>query len=514
MRALIASLLLLLVAAPAAAEKTYSAQRFDARLRILPDGAMEVVETIVFRFESGTFQHVFRELSRRRTDGIEIVSAEMDGRALAFGKESGQVEVRNGSKLRVEWRFAPRTDSTNTFVLTYIVRGVVQRQAGRDVLEWVALPTEHDYRILESEVVLALPATPVVRPTVDSKRVAEVVLEPVGERVQILARGVGRNGWLRTRFEFEEGAVIAAAPAWQQRQIAARAVAPRWIAAAGIVLAGGLMFMFGLRQGYDSPHGAGATSGTVETPPDTLRPAVAGALASNGTVTLQHAMATLFALADRGVVTITEEPRKWGQRNFTLQRRQSNAALAPEDTAVLNLAFQHKGQTQDTVPLPQARNRVLRRLRDFKTAVDQELRSLGMLDGERMRVRDAVPGICHYLPHPRGAPRRPGDFPDAAVRRLAPDGSRRRRRSRHRRLHLLRRADASFERGSPPRRALARIPKASEGSRARTRPHDGGLSVPSAAVRGCTRPRRGVVEVRQEPPHWQSAMVPRAGRGG
>ncbi len=174
MRALIASLLLLLVAAPAAAEKTYSAQRFDARLRILPDGAMEVVETVVFRFESGTFQHVFRELSRRRTDGIEIVSAEMDGRALAFGKESGQVEVRNGSKLRVEWRFAPRTDSTNTFVLTYIVRGVVQRQAGRDVLEWVALPTEHDYRIDESEVVLALPATPVVRPTVDSKRVAEV----------------------------------------------------------------------------------------------------------------------------------------------------------------------------------------------------------------------------------------------------------------------------------------------------------------------------------------------------
>ena len=55
---------------------------------------MEVVETVVFRFESGTFTHVFRELPRRRTDAIEIVSAEMDGRALAFGKESGQVEVK------------------------------------------------------------------------------------------------------------------------------------------------------------------------------------------------------------------------------------------------------------------------------------------------------------------------------------------------------------------------------------------------------------------------------------
>ena len=330
MRALIASLLLLLVAAPAAAEKTYSAERFDARLRILPDGAMEVVETVVFRFESGTFQYVFRDLSRRRTDDIEIVSAEMDGRALAFGNESGQVEVGNGSKLRVKWRFAPRADSTNTFVLTYVVRGVVQRQAGHDVLDWVALPTEHEYRIDDSEIILELPAAPVVRPTAESKRVAQVVLEPGGERVQIIARGVGRNGWVRTRLEFEEGALIAAAPAWQRRQIAARAVAPRWMAAAGIVLGIGLMFLFALRQGYDSPHAVAGSPGTVETLPDALRPGVAGALAANGAVTLQHAMATLFALADRGVVTIIEEPRKWGQRHFTLQRRHTKLEVAPK----------------------------------------------------------------------------------------------------------------------------------------------------------------------------------------
>ena len=58
------------------------------------DGALEVVETVVFRFEGGTFDHVFRDLSRRRTDDIEVVSAEMDGRELPFGNESGQVEVQ------------------------------------------------------------------------------------------------------------------------------------------------------------------------------------------------------------------------------------------------------------------------------------------------------------------------------------------------------------------------------------------------------------------------------------
>jgi uncharacterized protein (TIGR04222 family) len=104
-------------------------------------------------------------------------------------------------------------------------------------------------------------------------------------------------------------------------------------------------------------------------------------------VSLQQAMATLFALADRGTVTITEEPRRWGQRHFTLHRQQARTPPSPEDTVVLDLAFRNKGQAQDAVSLSQARNRVASRLRDFKTAVNQELRALGLLDDERMRVR-------------------------------------------------------------------------------------------------------------------------------
>ena len=385
MRTLIASLLALAIAAPAAA-KSYSAERFDTRIRILPDGAVQVVETVVFRFVGGTFEHVYRDLSRRRADDIEVVSAEMDGRTLPVGGEPGQVEIRRRSNVRVRWRFPPRADSTHTFVLTYIVRGVVQRQAGHDVFEWIALPTEHDYSIDQSEIILELPAAPLARPTVDSRRVAGIVVEPGGRNVEILARGIGKDGWLKTRLEFDEGAIIAAAPAWQQRRNTARALAPRWATAAGIVLAAGLMFVFALRQRYDVPQRGGA-QGTVETPPDDLRPGVAGALAANGSITLQQAMATLFALADRGVLTITEEPRKWGQRIFTLHRRQVGRALPPEETAVLDLAFRHKGQAQNDVSLAQARNRIARHLRHFKAAVNQELRALGMLDNERVRLR-------------------------------------------------------------------------------------------------------------------------------
>src|SRR5262245_37413636 len=162
MRALIASLIAVLALSivPEAAAKTYSAEHFDSSIRILSNGSIEVVETVVFRFE-GEFTHVYRELSRRRIDDIEVVSAGMGGRALPFGTESGQVDVRRRrSNVRGEWKFALQADSRRTCVLTYIVRGVVQRAGGRDVFDWVALPTDHDYPISESQVSRESPVAP------------------------------------------------------------------------------------------------------------------------------------------------------------------------------------------------------------------------------------------------------------------------------------------------------------------------------------------------------------------
>ena len=69
--------------------KSYSADRFDSTVRVLPDGTLEVTETVVFRFQDGTFREVFREIPTRRTDGIEVVRAEMQGEPLPFGTEIG-----------------------------------------------------------------------------------------------------------------------------------------------------------------------------------------------------------------------------------------------------------------------------------------------------------------------------------------------------------------------------------------------------------------------------------------
>ena len=109
--------LLIVVAAGTLDAKSYTAERFDSAIRVLPGGDIEVDETLVLRFVDGTFTEVFRELPTRHTDGIEVISARMDERDLPFGNGVNQLEVRNRSQVRAIWRFAPTSGSTHTFTL-------------------------------------------------------------------------------------------------------------------------------------------------------------------------------------------------------------------------------------------------------------------------------------------------------------------------------------------------------------------------------------------------------------
>ncbi|HET7217222.1 MAG TPA: DUF2207 domain-containing protein, partial [Vicinamibacterales bacterium] len=331
---------------------------------------------------------------------VEIVGAALDGRPLPFGTGSGEVEVKPGAKVRVRWRFAPRSDSTHTFTLNYIVRGVVRKEdgaAGGDVLEWIALPTEHAYRIDTSTITIDTPAAPHALPAIESRRVGAISTEPGREHVQVIAAQIAKNGWVKARLTFADGSLISAAPSWQHRQIAARALAGRWITAGLVVLGVGLVFLVALRQRYDSPPRDLylAREHTHDTPPDALRPALAGAVAANGSVTLQHAMAALFSLADRGIISIVEEPRRWGQRQYTVRRNHGAGPIAPEEAVLLALAF--RGSDVDEAPLAKVRQRVAGKIREFKKAVLQELRTQGLLHDERARIRGRYLGWSFAL---------------------------------------------------------------------------------------------------------------------
>ncbi len=378
---------LLVFAAPAHA-KSYSADRFDSHIRVLPNGSIEVTETVVFRFESGTFSQVFRDIPKRRTDRVEVIRGTLDERTLPFGDGPGQLEISERSKVRVRWHFPePVAESTHTFTLTYRVDGVVFQTDDGDYFNWRALPGEHNYRIRESNITIEHPVAPSGPPRVRPSRVAEVDVDSTPAVTTVSGQSLRNNGWIEVALAFPAGSLIAAPPAWQQAQQRADALAPRWMMAALILLGAGLMLWFFMWQQYDTPHRSGMAVETLFSPPDDLKPAIAGALSSNGRVNLEHAMGTIFDFADRGEIVIREEAKSMlGQRNFVLERRRAGRPLAGHEQAVLDLVFTHKGHQESMVSLSKARQRLTAGFNRFKTQLLEEMTNAGLIDRDRQAV--------------------------------------------------------------------------------------------------------------------------------
>ena len=387
MRTLLAALFVIvsLAGASPAHASSYTAERFDSRIDVLAGGSLRVTETIVFRFESGTFTKVFRTIPSRNTDGLEVIGASMDGVDMSEGEGAGHITRRRQNGLRVEWHFAPVGPSTHTFVLSYAVAGVGHKADGGDLVGWIALPKEHNYAIEKTTIEMNLPAVPAGEPVVEVHRVGQSDPDADGTRVTVQASDIGKNGWVDVQLRFADGAIIDRPPQWQQRGLDQRQYLTPSLIAAGVVLFAGFVLLFGLRQSYDSPPRDVQAPRTFSGPPDSLAPALAGALAANGRVRVEHAMSALFSLAARGVVAIREEPhRRLGITRFTISRTRS-APVSLHEQALLDSMF--KGSPDGPAELNQARSRVMRGFRGFRQAVLSELQDAGMLDGARKRLQ-------------------------------------------------------------------------------------------------------------------------------
>ena len=186
---------------PALAAKPYRAERYHTRVVVEPAGSIVVTETIRFIFGPDEFTYVYRELPSRRTDGLTIVEATMDGLPMERGKAAGQFEVkRDDNRRRIVWHFPATSDAARTFTVTYRAAGVVWQDADSDVLAWTLLPTRHEYAIECASGEVAYPA--------GSALVADAVLDPSASEVRHEGRTI--------RFErcpFERNASWVVTPA-------------------------------------------------------------------------------------------------------------------------------------------------------------------------------------------------------------------------------------------------------------------------------------------------------------
>jgi uncharacterized protein (TIGR04222 family) len=268
------------------------------------------------------------------------------------------------------------------------VTGVVRQVPDADQLVWRATPGEHAYRIGSSTIRFELPVSPMGEPHVTTRKTGSFQVTPLGSTVEIRASEIRANGWIDASLALPAGSVLAAPPEWQQRRARIDAQTGGWIAAAATVMVSGLLLLVAWRQSYDRPPDNDAPRITSPHPPDDLSPTLGGVVAANGRTTLEHAMAALFALGERGEIEIREKSRGiLTHRDFQITRRTGHTPIAPFEQRVLDVAFAGTHATGDTVSLSQARTRLARHSRQIAAEVRTALAAAGLLDAARQAIR-------------------------------------------------------------------------------------------------------------------------------
>lgn len=374
---------------PVLAAKDYRAVHYDVKLAVEPGGSMLVTETIRFAFGDDTFSYVSRELPARRIDGLTVLAARMDGRTLTRGDGPGQYEVRRQDQggRRVRWHFAKLTASEHTFTLVYRVAGVVRHAADSDLLEWRALPTEHEYSIGCATLELTYPASAVLAgaPAVTPAPVREW---PGSGPVAFERCGFGRNDSWQVRVAFAPRTVVEARPDWQRRGLQAQQKRPVLIGLALMIFTGGVVafVVFGLNQRPAVSRGRHAVTG----PPDALPLILGAALAEDGRATWKPVLGTIFDLARRGVVTITELPAaRLTPRDFLIADEGGSSELHPTERAVCHALFESGDRRRSALKVSELAGvrGSTSRWRRIVEAVREGLAAEGLIDAERSRTR-------------------------------------------------------------------------------------------------------------------------------
>jgi uncharacterized membrane protein len=381
--------LLLITAAPAAAQRTLVIQSFDATIDVSADGTIVVEEIIVPRF-TGSWNGLYRTIpvQYRTPQGlnytlrldIESVTDE-EGRALRY-ESSRQRHYR-----RLQIWIPGATDTTRTVKVRYRVPNGLRFFDQHDELYWNVTGDEWEVPIESASALVRLPEgvtgvrAKAFRGAYGSTEQAGVSIEPGAVRVDT-TRGL----------EFREGLTVVVGwdPGIVHRPTAVERTAS--VVYSNLPLAIPPLVFFGMfrlwrARGRDPELGPIATQ---YEPPEQMTPAELGTLI-DGKPDMRDITATIVDLAVRGYVHISEtrDEHLFGlfssnEYTFSVKKPRGEwAALKSHERDMLEAMF----GSSESVTLSSLKNKFYRHLPGLKNDLYGMLVRRGYYTGRPDRVR-------------------------------------------------------------------------------------------------------------------------------
>lgn len=272
--------------------------------------------------------------------------------------------------------------------------GVVRQEESLDLLRYQPLPDEFEYTIDSSTVTVTYPsvANLLETPTVTA---GQALVDRNGNVVTFSRQNVEENETLVFDMTFAKGSLISAPPGWQARRAEQDAFAPMWIGASIFILAIGSFGAWWVYRNHQPTTHKGTA--VLYEPPNDLPPAIAGVLNGHGAKPAwSNALATLFDLAERGILSIEEvQDKKWyqGQDFAIVQQDLAPKGLLAHEQGLLDLLFETKKGRETAVKMSKLTGMVTgKQWKKFTDPLEAELKAAGYIDPARKSRRQWVMG--------------------------------------------------------------------------------------------------------------------------
>lgn len=409
---LVAVLLLIPTSVAHAQEKSLVWERFDVDIVVNKDGSLDVQEHQTIRFTQGSFTSGYRDIPVTNFDYLDQWAI-TDDQGNTYVRRDGSREPytfsveESGRQYVILWYFPETRNTSATYTLRYRVHNGLRFYEGGDQVWWKAIYGDRAFPVLAGRVRVVVPDGAQISEwaayvnEMDARNYATAsVVEGNQAVIFDLTRRLDSGQEFEVRVQFTHGVVDGVAPAWQQRadeqamqREAELAYRQRWgpiaslgFGALGILLAlGGPAGLYALwyRLGRDKP--VEMVADYLPEPPDELPPGAAGVLLDE-TVDMQDIVATLVDLAQRKVISITEEKQEGFLRmghDFIYRKERDDAPLQPYEQSLLNAFF----GARDEVRLSDLKNKFYTHVPVIKQAMYDAVVKAGLFPRNPETVR-------------------------------------------------------------------------------------------------------------------------------
>ncbi|MFN2570859.1 MAG: LemA family protein [Gemmatimonadales bacterium] len=379
-----------------AQQKSYTIERFDARIQVNRDASIDVTESITARF-IGSWNGLYRTIpityrtpqGLNWTLGVRLVSAQDEaGRALRTETS------RAGQYIKYKLWIPGAADADRTLVLRYHATNGLRFFDEHDELYWNVTGDEWTVPITLATAEIELPAAVSgVRAIAfngvygATAREADVAINGTTVRIS-MPHPLAYHEGLTAVVGWNKGAIVE--PSGTDRALGvARSNWPLLIPIAVFLLA----LLAWHRWGRDPRRRPIAVQ---YEPPAGLTPAEAGTLLDNS-ADMRDITATLVDLAIRGLLRIEEHQNPkvlglfGGGTAYTLQRLKSDSSLAAHETRVFEGVFDGQG---DRVELEDLKNEFYKHLPPIRDGIFDTLKERGFYRDRPDKVKQRWIGIA------------------------------------------------------------------------------------------------------------------------